>query len=84
MQRYIVISRHEAPDCAAVLNNFLAAGYITHFDWGCGAGEHCGWAVIEADMDSEALLVVPAGLRKKAQVVRLTRYTREDLEKHTT
>ncbi len=79
MERFIVISPHTAKDCAAVLKQMLYTGYITHFEWGCADGEHTGWAILEAENPKEALLVVPPGQRPQAHVVRLNRFSPEEI-----
>lgn len=63
-----------------ILDQVLAQGYLAHFDWGCKTGEHCGWVMIEAESEDEALMVVPALLRNKAQVFTLAKFSREDVE----
>jgi len=81
MKKYFVESPHTGRDCLMVLKHFLAAGYLTHFEWGCKAGVHSGWAFIEAESAEEARMVVPSLIRDKARVVELTHFTMEDLEK---
>ena len=80
MERYLIISPHTEGECVKAAKGVLAAGYITHFDWGCKGGEHCGYAIIEAESEAQALLVVPSLIRGKAQVVRLNKYNPEDVE----
>ena len=63
-----------------VLRQVLAVGYLTHFGWGCAVGEHCAWAIIEAENEAEALMMVPAFIRRKARAIQLKWYSREDLE----
>ncbi len=81
MERFLVISPHTAEDCKDVLAQTLAAGYLTHFDWGCADGVHTGWAIIEAEDAKEAMLSVPTGSRHLASVVKITKYTPEQIEK---
>ena len=80
MNRYLVVSPHTPEDCVKKLKQVEAIGSITHFDWGCKDGEHCGWVIIEADNKSEALLVVPTFERPKARVIQLTKFTPEDVK----
>ncbi len=80
MERYLIESPHTAGECLATVDHVLAAGYLTHFDWGCGAGEHCGWAIIEAESQEEALMVVPSLVRSKARAVRLKRFDPADVK----
>jgi hypothetical protein len=77
MDRFLVISPHTAEDCAKVVGQVYAAGYLTHYEWGCGDGEHCAWAIIEAENSSEALLSVPSVARPKARAIRLMRFSPE-------
>ena len=79
MNRYLVIAPHTVEDCAKSIEQVEATGYITHFDWGCKDGEHCGWVVIEAENAKEALLVVPSFDRPHAKAVKLTKFGPKDI-----
>ena len=79
MERYMVISTHTEAECTKALKQVEAAGYITHFDWGCKDGDHTGWAVVEADSATEAMMVVPSLGRKDAKAVKLTKFSPADL-----
>lgn len=81
MDRYLVVIPHTMEDCLRVLQQIEAIGTITHFDWGCKDGDHTGWAIIEADNKSQALLVVPTIQRNKAQAIKLTRFNPEEIRK---
>ena len=81
MERFLIVSPHSTEDCKKTIQEVMAMGYITHFDWGCKDGEHTGWAVIEADNAKEALLVVPALQRNKARAIKLTKFAPEDIMK---
>ena len=81
MDRYLVISPHTAADCKQALAEVHAAGYITHFDWGCMAGDHTGWLVIEAENAGQALMVVPTRQRKDARVVKVVKFSPADVER---
>ncbi len=80
MDRYLIETPHTAQDCHALVKQVQAMGYLHNFDWGCEAGEHCGWAIIEADNESLAHLVVPPLVRAKARVIKLTRYDAAQIE----
>jgi hypothetical protein len=80
MDRYLVVSPHTAEECQKAIERLEAIGYITHFDWGCKDGEHCGWAIIEADSKSEALLVVPALERSHARAIKLVKFSPKDVK----
>ena len=77
MNRYLIESRHEATDCQHVIEQFIYHGHIINFDWGCQAGVHAGWAVVEVENESQALMTVPSSLRSKAKAIRLNKFTPE-------
>jgi hypothetical protein len=77
MNRYLVESIHTEEECYHVVEQFVYYGYVMHFDWGCEAGVHSSWAIVEAEDEHEALLSIPALMRPKARAVRLNKYTPE-------
>lgn len=80
MERFLIEVPHTAEGCKHALEQFLAAGFLTHFEWGCLAGEHTGWAIIEAENEAQARLVVPSFERPHARVVKLHRFTVEEIQ----
>ena len=88
MTRYLIEAAHDPnPDaCLRMLGAFLQAGahYLTHADWGCMDGQHKAWIVIEAESDADARLMVPPVIRGTARLVKLNRFTPEQIrELHT-
>lgn len=79
MDRYLVVSPHTAGDCKRALREVHAAGYITHFDWGCLDGDHTGWVILEAENAKEALMVVPAMQRGNAKAVKVVKFSPADI-----
>jgi len=80
MNSYLVESQHAPEDCRHVVDQFIIHGHINNFDWGCVAGVHTAWAMIEAEDESQALLTVPVRLRSKARAVRLNKFTPQTVE----
>ena len=80
MDRYLVETPHNGSECHKIYNQVMAQGYIAHFDWGCDDGEHCGWAIVEAENHSMALMSVPPLLRDNARAIRLVKVSTEDIE----
>lgn len=74
MDRYLIETPHREQDCVNLLQLVHAAGYLTHFDWGCMNGVHTGWAIIEAEDDTQARLAVPPLVRGQARVVKLNKF----------
>jgi hypothetical protein len=80
MRQYIIESPHTKDECIAALTLVESAGYLTHFKWGCPDGTHCGWAMIEAENENEALLSVPTLIRKKARITPIVEYTSKEID----
>ena len=80
MERYLVESTHTAEDCHHVVEQFIIHGHILNFDWGCQVGVHTGWAIIEAENESQAKQAVPSRLRAKARAIRLCKFTPQTIE----
>jgi hypothetical protein len=74
MDRYLIETPHTDQDCHLLVEEIRAMGYLWHFDWGCMAGVHSGWAIIEAESEAQARLVVPPLVRTKARVVKLNKF----------
>jgi hypothetical protein len=68
--------------CIQLLNAFLRAGahYLTHAEWGCEDGVHTAWIIIEAENEADARLMVPPVIRNTAQLVKLSKFTPEQIE----
>lgn len=81
MDRYLVISNHTAEDCKMAIRHFMEyhSGFLNHFEWGCMDGEHAAYAIVEAENHEHAKMAVPALLRDKAKVVKLTSFSKESI-----
>jgi len=58
MDRYLIETPHTASECLDLIKVLNAQGYLWNFDWGCKAGIHSGWAIIDAENEAEARLAV--------------------------
>ena len=81
MERYFVESPHTQQECLRALDEILAKGpgVLAKFEWGCMAGDHTGYAIVEARSESEAKEGIPAFLGGKARVVKLNKFTPEQI-----
>jgi hypothetical protein len=79
MERFLVESTHELHECVPILQEVAAAGYLYNFDWGCKAGVHTAWAIIEAENEQQAALAVPPLIRRHARIVKLNKFSPEDV-----
>ncbi len=81
MEKYIVILPHTEGDCVKALKQIESIGSITHFDWGCKDGDHTGYVCLEADSKEQAMMVVPTIERKQARVIKLNKFSPDDVRK---
>ena len=75
MNRYLIESPHTKGNCSLVISEVHAMGYLHNFDWGCADGVHCGGAIIEAENEKQARMVVPSIVRNEARVVKLIKFS---------
>ncbi len=83
MARYMIEALHDPTQaaCLRLLDAFAKAGahYLTHTDWGCRAGVHKAWIVVEAESDDDARLMVPPVIRESAILVKLNKFTPDEI-----
>lgn len=83
MNRYLIEVSHDPTheQCTRLANSMAHAGayYLTRAEWGCDAGIHKSWLIVEALCDEDAELIVPPALRGEATIVRLNRLSYDEL-----
>ena len=81
MERYVIESPHSKEECLKALDEMLSEGpsVLNKFDWGCTAGDHTGYAIIDADSENEAKNLVPRFIRNKARVIKVDKFTPEQI-----
>ena len=81
--KYLVESPHTKEECLRELDGLAAKGndVLMKFSWGCMAGEHTGYAILEADSEAAARSVVPEVVRSKVRVHPVSTFTAKDIEK---
>ncbi|HUF17518.1 MAG TPA: hypothetical protein VMS12_05690 [Thermoanaerobaculia bacterium] len=83
MPTYLIEVRHEStPDaCVRALNALDRHGshFVTHADFGCADGAHCGWLTVDVDSRDAAERIVPPEFRAMTRVVELRKFTREEI-----
>lgn len=85
MPQYMIQTSHDPGpkehECARVLKAFAKAGshYLINANWGCLSDVHTAWIIVEADDDYQARLMAPPIIRRTAQVIRLNKFTPEEI-----
>ncbi|MBI5192527.1 MAG: hypothetical protein HZA08_03670 [Nitrospirae bacterium] len=82
MLRYIIESPHTKDECLKALDEILAEGpaILNKFDWGCAAGDHTGYAVVDAENESTVRSMVPNFLRYKTKIMQVSKFTPEQIK----
>jgi hypothetical protein len=80
--QYLVISRHTPEQCLQALDDISAEGsdVLAKFEWGCMAGDHTGYALVQAGSEAEALNIVPASIRSEARAIKVVKFTPEQIK----
>ena len=81
MEKYFIESKHTQEECLRALDEILAKGpdALSKVEWGCMAGDHTGYSIVEARSEKDALATVPTFLRGKARAVKLNKFTPEQI-----
>ncbi len=76
---YMIESHHTPEECLRALDEQLAKGsdVLREFYFGCKAGDHTGYAIVESKSDSEARKLVPSFLINKTRFVEVGVFTPE-------
>ena len=85
MPTYLIEVRHEGgrQACLKALHALEQSGshFVTHADFGCEDGIHCGWLTVEAEERSVAEQIIPPEFRSESRIVELRKFTREEIQR---
>lgn len=81
MERYFVESPHTPQECLRALDEIMekGPGVLARYEWGCMAGDHTGYATVEAGSEQEVRKTIPSFLAGKTRVVKLNKFTPEQI-----
>lgn len=81
MAKYIVEVPHTREECLKMMDEIASKKRaLGKFDFGCMAGNHTGWAKVEARSEREALGILPVSLRKNACATKVSKVTPAQLK----
>ncbi len=84
MARFLIEVPHEAEHeaCLRAVRILLTSGshFLTHSDFGCLDGEHKGWLIVEVESKEEARSILPPSFRSQANIVKLNKFTIEEVD----
>ena len=83
MARFLIELTHEATEeaCTTAIETLLSTGshFLTNAEWGCKDEEHKCWVIVDVDSKEEARSILPPVYRNEAKIIKLNRYTLDDL-----
>jgi len=79
--RYLVITSHTPEKCLADLDAVMAnkPEMLDRIEWGCKGGDHTGYIILEASSEQAARQMLPAPMQATARVIKLNRFTADDI-----
>ena len=82
MARYLIESPHTVGECLRALDEILGRdpGLLAKYDFACMSGEHTGYVIVDAGSESEARENIPSFLRGKARIVKVDKFTPEQIK----
>ncbi len=77
--KYMIETPHTKEECLRALDEQLAKGpeILKKFYYGCKAGDHTGYALVDVRNEMEARNFVPSFLINKARIVEVDIFTPE-------
>lgn len=75
--RYVIETPHNPQECLKALDEHLSKGpdILKKFNFGCKAGDHTGYALVDVKNELEAKEFIPTFLSAKARIVEVDTYT---------
>jgi len=81
MAQFMVEMPHTREQCMEALDEIAQnPELLAKTEWGCMAGNHNGWAVVEAPSESDIRNIAPAALRDQLQITEVQKLSAEQLK----
>ena len=75
MAMYLVESPHTEEECLKVMDEVNTSKDLGKWEWGCMAGNHTAYRMVQATDETAALAMVPEDIRAKAHAYKLMKMT---------
>ena len=78
---YFISSPHTKEECLAALDAVSSRGpeYLNQWYFGCQAGDHTGYAIMQANNEAEIRNHIPENVRAKAYVTKVEQYNQQQI-----
>ncbi|HOC42730.1 MAG TPA: hypothetical protein PKJ99_06885 [Thermoanaerobaculales bacterium] len=79
--RWMIVTSHTPEKCLADLDAVMASKpeMLNRIEWGCKSGDHTGYVVVDASSEQAARQMLPAPMQATARVIRLNRFTADEI-----
>jgi len=86
MSKYLIESPHTKEECLKALDDTLDKGpdVLAKYQFGCMAGDHRAWAIVDATDEKSARNLIPQSLQAKTKVVELHEFTPDQIRSYHT
>ena len=81
MMNFMIELPHTADQCMHALDEMEESGrdLLDNTFWGCMAGNHTGWAMVEAMNESDVWNMVPPAVRDDVNIIEVSKFTSEQI-----
>lgn len=81
-QTFLIIDPHTVEECMASMDQLKAKGndFLNNTYWGCHAGDHTAYIIVEAENEAAAKNMLPEAVRDHAKVIAVEKLTVEQIE----
>jgi len=82
MANYMIETSHTKEECLKALDAMMEHNpkNLDKFNWGCSTGVHTGWAMMEANDETEARNILPQSLQEKARITKVEVFTPQEIK----
>ncbi len=79
--RFLILASHTPEECVKTLDDVskLSTKLLAKFDWGCMAGDHTGYAIVEARDEAAVKAMLPMSMQN-ARIVKLNKFTAAEIK----
>jgi hypothetical protein len=81
-QRFLIMMPHTKEQCLKALDDMSASAtaLLAKTEWGCMAGDHTGYAIVDAPSEQAAREMVPPAERASSKIISLNKFTPEQIK----
>jgi len=81
MANFLIEMSHTPQQCMQDLDQMVehSPELLKNTSWGCMAGNHTGWAMVEAGNESDAQNMVPPAIRDQVKITEVQKLTADQI-----